>query len=287
MYPGLDRQEQLDEKFKTIVDLQVQLDQLTLFKVEMERQTSDLQAQIVFLTDELENQTKLTDQHQAIIDQLTRSQDKQAKFATDLQTKVLRVQQEKVKLEADNKALEINIEINNTKIKDRFRELAALTKMLEERENQLMKNRIKLSEYERHSAAQDKEIEALRMRLTMFKKSASWKMTVPLRAFGRFLKIFSRNAILVKNQVKTIKNSDLFDEKWYLNQNPDVAKRGNDPAEHYVRYGAKEGRDPGPKFKTERYLKSHTDVSENGENPLIHYIKYGKTESCSSFISNL
>jgi hypothetical protein len=36
----------------------------------------------------------------------------------------------------------------------------------------------------------------------------------------------------------------LFDPTWYLEKYPDVKSAGVDPAEHYVRYGAREGRLP-------------------------------------------
>lgn len=39
-----------------------------------------------------------------------------------------------------------------------------------------------------------------------------------------------------------IAKSSLFDAKWYLEQNPDVALSGIDPVLHYVRNGEKEGR---------------------------------------------
>src|SRR5262249_56153993 len=34
------------------------------------------------------------------------------------------------------------------------------------------------------------------------------------------------------------------DRAWYLQRNPEVARAGLDPVEHYLRYGWHEGRDP-------------------------------------------
>ena len=38
--------------------------------------------------------------------------------------------------------------------------------------------------------------------------------------------------------------SSLFSADWYLARNPDVALAGLNPMQHYLRYGAAEGRDP-------------------------------------------
>jgi hypothetical protein len=43
----------------------------------------------------------------------------------------------------------------------------------------------------------------------------------------------------------------LFDTAWYLAANPDVAAAGVDPLQHYIDYGAAEGRDPNPLFDSE------------------------------------
>jgi O-antigen biosynthesis protein len=75
-----------------------------------------------------------------------------------------------------------------------------------------------------------------------------------------------------------ILRSVLFASGWYLDKYPDVAAAGVDPLQHYLRHGAAEGRDPGPKFSTRGYLARYTDVAESGINPLVHYIRHGKDE---------
>jgi hypothetical protein len=57
-----------------------------------------------------------------------------------------------------------------------------------------------------------------------------------------------------------------------------VAAAGVDPAEHYLRFGAAEGRNPSPKFDTVYYLESNPDVAAAGVNPLLHYIQFGISE---------
>jgi len=72
-----------------------------------------------------------------------------------------------------------------------------------------------------------------------------------------------------------LKQSWLFDGDWYLRRYPDVAQAAWDPVEHYLSFGAKEHRDPGPFFSTASYLSDNADVAEAEINPLLHYIKFG------------
>ena len=73
-------------------------------------------------------------------------------------------------------------------------------------------------------------------------------------------------------------NQEGFDPQFYLAQNPDVAAAHMDPYQHYLKYGAKEGRDPNPYFDTKYYLAHNADVAAAGMNPLLHYDKYGWEE---------
>ncbi len=81
-----------------------------------------------------------------------------------------------------------------------------------------------------------------------------------------------------KRDYKVIAPSALFNRAWYLAQYPDVQKTGTDPILHYVKYGWKEGRNPGPSFDGTRYLQKYPDVGAISMNPLVHYIKYGSKE---------
>lgn len=72
--------------------------------------------------------------------------------------------------------------------------------------------------------------------------------------------------------------SDLFDAEFYLGLYPDVRGSRIDPLEHYVRYGAAEGRDPGPRFSTKGYLEANPDVAASGANPLRHYLGFERKE---------
>ena len=85
------------------------------------------------------------------------------------------------------------------------------------------------------------------------------------------------------SDVEVIRNSSLFDESWYNIQYPDVKEIGISPAEHYLLYGARLGRDPGPGFSTTKYLASYLDARRTGVNPLVHFERYGRAEGRAEF----
>jgi GT2 family glycosyltransferase/ubiquinone/menaquinone biosynthesis C-methylase UbiE len=73
--------------------------------------------------------------------------------------------------------------------------------------------------------------------------------------------------------MRLITASGLFDRDWYLQNNPDVAETGVDPLIHYLRRGAREGRNPGPAFNSKQYLQEYPDVARSRVNPLAHYLR--------------
>ena len=85
-----------------------------------------------------------------------------------------------------------------------------------------------------------------------------------------------------RNEISTIKKSGLFDAHYYLRQYPDVRRADIDPLMHYIKFGWKEGRNPGPSFDTNFYLESNPDVRQKNINPLFHYIRYGIEEGRSA-----
>lgn len=82
-------------------------------------------------------------------------------------------------------------------------------------------------------------------------------------------------AIRARRAVNLISLSGAFQADWYLTQYPDVRAAGVDPVAHYLRCGAKEGRDPNPFFYTGWYLAENPDVRASGINPLVHYLLHG------------
>ena len=87
-----------------------------------------------------------------------------------------------------------------------------------------------------------------------------------------------RSFVTNKKFREVILKSELFDSDWYLDHYPDVKSSQTDPITHYLLYGFKEGRNPGPAFDVERYYAENRDLKINKTNPLIHYIVYGKAE---------
>lgn len=79
-----------------------------------------------------------------------------------------------------------------------------------------------------------------------------------------------------ERHVRIVRISPLFDKKWYKRQYPDIGDV--DPALHFVRYGWKEKRNPGPFFITSEYLKKNKDIARCAVNPLVHYETSGKRE---------
>jgi GT2 family glycosyltransferase len=87
-----------------------------------------------------------------------------------------------------------------------------------------------------------------------------------------------KNFLRLRSNRKVIATSGLLDRDWYLENYPDIVAAGVDPARHYLRYGASEGRNPGPLFDTRWYLQQYPDVRVAGMNPLVHYLRYGAME---------
>ncbi|WP_444677531.1 hypothetical protein [Halomonas sp. E19] len=82
----------------------------------------------------------------------------------------------------------------------------------------------------------------------------------------------------LKEESRLVRASGLFDDAWYLQQYPDVQQSGMPALEHFLRFGGREGRAPGPSFDTQWYLETYHDVAASDLNPLVHYLKFGKAE---------
>ena len=72
-----------------------------------------------------------------------------------------------------------------------------------------------------------------------------------------------------------IRATGLFDDAWYLDTYPDVAKGGWDPLAHYLEYGAAELRDPSPFFDAEHYALTYPHYRDTFLTPLVHYLRLG------------
>ncbi len=61
----------------------------------------------------------------------------------------------------------------------------------------------------------------------------------------------------------------IFDSKWYLEQNPDVARSEINPLLHYALFGEALGRDPSPMFEARWYAETNQT-----DKPLVHYLAH-------------
>ena len=106
------------------------------------------------------------------------------------------------------------------------------------------------------------------------------------RRFLSWLKRRAYSRLFLHRNVDLLERSGLFDREWYLKQYPDVAALKIDPIRHYLRYGAKEGRDPSPGFSTWGYVDTYPDVTERGMNPFVHYVMFGLSEGRAAVNKN-
>ena len=74
-------------------------------------------------------------------------------------------------------------------------------------------------------------------------------------------------------------NTHLFDAAYYLAQNPDVAAAGVDALEHFLEFGATEGRVFSPLFNQTFYERENPDVVAAGVNSIEHYFEHGVLEN--------
>ena len=79
-----------------------------------------------------------------------------------------------------------------------------------------------------------------------------------------------------------LKKFNFFDPEWYLANNKEVERMGEDPWVHFIRYGVNELRQPNPFFDPIWYLEFYDDVRNAGINPVLHYLWAGLHEGRKS-----
>lgn len=120
------------------------------------------------------------------------------------------------------------------------------------------------------------ELQTANSKLDEVLRSNTWKIGSPFRVVRRLLGgAGASSRASWDDDVSKIRSSGLFDEQWYLAQNPDVAALGLDPVHHYLAHGCREGRDPSPGFSTVAYYQEHPEVPAGTHNALLHYLAHG------------
>ena len=137
----------------------------------------------------------------------------------------------------------------------------SLRQQLENRQKELNTLRTSSQQHIHHleRLVQWLRVHAQRHAAAVYREIRSYKKTLP-------------------KQVAMLEASQFFDADWYREQYPDVAKAGLKPAEHFIKFGAIDGRDPSALFSTAFYLTHYEDVAASGQHPLLHYIRHGVTE---------
>ena len=79
--------------------------------------------------------------------------------------------------------------------------------------------------------------------------------------------------------INKIKELDLFDNDYYLENNKEIKQSNVDPLIHYLSIGHKEHKNPSEKFDNDYYLNKNLDLKHKNMNPLIHYVLYGISQN--------
>lgn len=124
---------------------------------------------------------------------------------------------------------------------------------------------------------------SLAWRVVSYASQATDKVPAPLRrSIAATKKLVARanpsGSKEREEDIVALLSSPYFDGEWYLATYPDVAEAGVRAVEHYLDYGASEGRDPSQRFSTRGYLENNPDVAASGGNALLHYVRYGASE---------
>lgn len=172
---------------------------------------------------------------------------------------------------ASNEELEAIKEQLTNHVQNSKKELTALEKTKSREIKQLESKLEQKSRVEQSLRAELAELRAI-------KSSKLWKVSSKVEKLSNAVDKQAAKRKKLSQDMSLLYTSELFDADWYLETYSDVQKDSIDPAEHYLLYGANEGRKPSPYFDGKWYLQANPDVASENTNPLIHYIKFGRDE---------
>lgn len=181
-------------------------------------------------------------------------------------------------------ALEAQTKLLRRTNEERLIRLGDLERRLQAATGELRRTREEARQAETALNRKTRDAEELAATLKAMRSSRTWRVLARLRRWVGRLAHRSESAHSPQaDDMKLLAASGWFDRAWYGARYPDIQTHGIDPAEHYLRFGAMEGRDPGPKFSTRAYLKAYPDVKESSMNPLIHFLRHGQANGRSAF----
>jgi len=189
----------------------------------------------------------------------------------------------------------------------------ALYHQLRSRESELSEADTRLRQFSEKTGSLDDELAQSRSLLAGIYRSASWRVTSPLRYLrqtvetvkDRGLRLVEKigkgglwarlpfphhaaeradaapaqaNAAKSGTELQILQKSGLFDEQYYREVNPDIGTGEVSLLEHYFTVGAFEGRRPNRLFDSAYYLLTYPEVARAGVNPLLHYFIHGVKE---------
>jgi len=86
---------------------------------------------------------------------------------------------------------------------------------------------------------------------------------------GQIQEALAESQLVADLEIELLRESPLMDSEWYLRRYLDVNTTRQDPVQHYVKYGALEGRDPGPFFDSS---VAKLLVADTGVTPLTAHL---------------
>lgn len=282
---------ELTEALQNISILKDDVQDRELIILDLEEKLKNQQKQNESLQDHLvQAQIHIEKTHQTLNSRLNNAE---SKFSSEKKSLNESLSKLKLELEASqhsiakiNKNYQEQIKIKDSDVKELseskerlLSELASKAKELlhekKQRERIEQKLTSKLDKLEQALSVSESRRNILEYEFSQVKNSRYWKLLAPAKSIkGR---LFNTDKEM-KKDIALLYTSNLFDAKWYLECYDDVVASGLDPAVHYLKFGFKEGRQPGPNFDGNWYLRHYSDVAKKGANPLIHFIKYGQAE---------
>ncbi|HEX2886685.1 class I SAM-dependent methyltransferase [Vineibacter terrae] len=190
-----------------------------------------------------------------------------AALQSEAQCRSQEIEQQTQDIERLNRKLEQqtwDIERLSRSTEQQALEIELKARLIEQRDRDMARLALDLRETRGNQHALNKELEAIRR---------SWLYRVNGVVLTTRRKINAGRRRLHFGRLEP-----LFDPQWYMSRNPDVARSGADPFQHYLLVGAANGCDPHPLFSTSWYLANNSDVAAQGVNPLVHFCRFGARE---------
>jgi hypothetical protein len=171
------------------------------------------------------------------------------------------------------------IAIKEAAIADGKRQIITMEALLAEREARLVENGALLADRSKRIAGLELEVATLSASIDRAERVIAHiarRFTAAMdkslvRKLRHAVKVWFYRLSIPTSRYSLVRNSVFFDKNYYLNSNPDVKAGKFDPVVHYLQFGSREGRDPGPQFSEAAYQALSLDVSATLLSALEHY----------------